>query len=277
MAIISFGGFTPSVQDGSLSVSVEEHGPASPSYRGYLRDAVRARRRTWKFTVPVDTAANGDALADFILGRGHHFAFDTSLYSDGGLGPQSGYAASLGTAAPAPKFGSRRVQVNSATTLSWVMSVPRTGSWTMAWWFYNGASWDHWAVTSNNTTLTYYKNGVGTTAPGNYSVTESSGNGTFSLLGKNVAGTNQNSQFDDLVILPWPATSTMVTAWAAATSAFHPLPYLYLSGDVLTETGPVQVRGAVRSLPMSQGAPSSGWANNLRSVDVELVERQPYR
>lgn len=282
MPIISLNGYSLNVAPGSIRRgSIEEIGPVEGSYKGWTRDAVRARRRTWSGTIPYEVSATQEAVEQLITGRAHHFPFDSGLYSDkSGLGPNSGYSVTLAATAPTPKFGAYRCQVTSGSAVAWTCDVPIANTWSMAWWFSTGGAWTHYCVTSRAGTVTRYVSGAVSGATlANYSVTTSGTSGTFSLLGKDTAGTNSaTAYFDDLVIFPTCAlNANLVTAFAASTIAQSSLPFLNLTGDVLDEAGPVEVRGRLGEVRFVEGYKGGAWNNNLRTVDFTLVETKPYR
>jgi hypothetical protein len=281
MTILNLNGYAVNVAPGSLKRgAIEEIGPSDGNYRGWMRDAVRARRRTWSGNIVVDSAASQESLEQLISGRGFHFPFDNGLYSDkSGLGPNSGYSVTLASAAPAPKFGNFRMQITSASAIAWTCEVPISGTWSMAWWFSSGAGWTHYCVTSKAGSVIKYVNGAVSVATlGNYSVSVSGTTMTFYLLGRDVAGAfSAAAYFDDLVIFPTCAlNANIVAAFAAATAAQSPLPHLNLTGDLLDEAGPVEVRGKLGDVSFLEGH-KGAWSNSLRTVAFSLVEANPYR
>lgn len=284
MAFLAINGYTIPCLDGSVHESTAEHGPTGPSFKGWTRDAIRARARTWSASVPMGIQSNNDAIRHLVLGQGHHFAFDTTLYSDGYVGPSAGYSIALGTSSPTPKFGTRRANPGSNSTLSYVVDVPLGDNWTLMF-YYNSANttpgantYDHYAIVRTNGVSVVYKNGVVSTSISNYTVTVSGTSATFSLLGKDTAGSNSaNIFYDDLVILPWPASANMVAAWSALTVAFSSMPYLNLTGTILQETGPAIVRGSVGDRSFAMGSVNGSWYGNLSVLPVTFVEAQPMR
>lgn len=246
----------------------------------------RAWPREWNLQTPPLAAAHADALEQMLLGRGHTFSFDSwGTSADGtGLGANSGYAAQLITSSPTPKFGTRALKVNSSGgSCGWTVTLPDTTTWTMMWWHNHNNSpantWVHYAVTCTAGqyrayaagALTYGPSASPPSSPANFSVSGS----TLSLLGKELNGTNSaNSNYDDLVILPWAAPTELVAAVAASSLAFGALPGMTLTGDIVQETTGILVVGAeVVSVPV-QATVDGVWASNNRQVSFKLVEVQ---
>jgi hypothetical protein len=285
MAILVLNGHTIPVLDGSPSWTYEEIGPVGASIKGWTRDAVRTRRRVFTATVPYHNADKRDEIIHLVSGRGHHIPFDTSLYSDGGVGPNSGYSCTLGTTAPTPKYGTRRVNVGSGTALSYVVEAPLGDVYSVLWW-YNlsnttpGANtYLHHAVTKNAAgTVVYYENAVAGATINNYSVAYATPSLTVSLEGQEApgGGATAGAFFDDLVILPFDISATMVASIYGAGRAFSAMPLLNLTGDILREPGPVLVRGKVGGdVRLAQASVNGTWYNNLRTFPITLTEAQP--
>lgn len=251
-----------------------------------LQRGERGWPREWTLATPPMTAAQAEALENLLLGRGHTFSFDSwGLTADGtGLGANAGYAAQLITSAPTPKYGARALKVNSSGgSCAWTVTLPDSTSWSMMWWHNHNNSpantWTHYAVTCTagsyrvftDGVLTYGPSGTPPTSPGNFSVSSS----TFSLLGKQTNGTNSaNSNFDDLVILPWAAPAELVAAVASSSLAFGALPGMLLTGDIVQETSGILVTGAEVSSAAVQAFIDGAWASNHRVVSFKLLEVQ---
>jgi hypothetical protein len=278
-------GFDIPVLAGSGRVEESEVGSIDRAEDGQLRDFIRVRPRVWRVNVPFTTWAKSDALQNLVRGRGHHIPFDTSYASDGGVGPNSGYAGcSLSTSAPSPKFGTRRLAITSAAAgMTFTVACPLGDQWTLMFWLYTAATavWKHYAVTKDGTgTTVKYVNGVAGATLANYTVTVTGTSGSFNIQGKDNAGTNNLVHYDDLVILPWAATAQMVAAWAAQTVAFSPLPRLNLQGTFISDATvnrQVTVRGNVGGITTAEAHLGGTYYANLQAVELTFTEVAPYR
>lgn len=207
----------------------------------------RALKREWKLkTIPYSPT---DALAFryAVRGEGHHWSFDsnsptgTYLYSDKGLlNSASSGTLTYATSTPSPKFGAGELEISSGGSVTWAALVGEdgntAGSWSVIVWFYNGSSWDGYAVSYNGSSYVQYKNGV-VGLPALPGFISASGSG-LALLGKGYGGSNQVAYFDDLVVLPYLARPADLAVWSGATAAFAPLPKVGLSGTMVSALSP---------------------------------------
>lgn len=292
MAFLSINGWEIDILDGSFSVADVDVGVRGAGYGGSSRDARRAIGVQVKATTIFQDQWLSMPLEELLRGNGHHFSFDETLYADTasgrGVGPEAGYSASLVTAAPAPKYGTRCLKVPSATTISWIVNAPYddpsgSGECTVMVWFWNGASWDHYVYCQAPAGVSLFKNGayLSGAAPGNVSATVASdGSATVTLEGQNFAGANADAYFDDLVILPVsldPNADGVVTdaisGFYANTQAFSNLPRLDVGGDWYRNGDrTIEMVGAVVST-----SHKGGLARKLRSVEFTLTEAAPGR
>lgn len=264
---------------------------------GTWRDGVRGHADRWRMRTALVDQTIGETLEWLLRGRGYHFPFDGDLLSARSrLSPNSPHPAQLGTVAPTPKYGGRRMNVTSSGgTVSWTMDLIRTGTWAASWWHnYNNTvpaanSWDHWAIIANDGFYTSFKNGVSQasgasppTNPGNYSASEANGRLTFGLLGKQTDGTNTTAAFfDDLVLVPFfygNGTGSLLDAIYTSTVAFSDLPFLRASGtafeeaDSLNATGK-EMRGFVENVENLTAGGDSGFLASNREITFSLRER----
>ena len=294
-ALLTVNGWELPIMDGAFKVTDVEIGSRSGAYSGASRDARRAIGKQITCTVALQTDLLSEPLEDLIRGRGHHFPFDTTLFADGtGVGPESGYSAVLGSAAPAPKYGTQRLQVTSASSISWIVDAPYdaasgSGSFTLMWWFYNGASWDHYIYSESPSGAALYKNGAYDSAglTGNVTATvNSDGELTVTLEGQNVAGANATAYYDDLVILPFAldvnadgVVTAAMTGFYSAGRAFSAMPLLDVGGAWYRANtfGPMPMVGSVTGVGYNQGSINGQWHQTLRTVDITLTEAAPRR
>lgn len=296
MAFLTINGWTIPILDGSFSVQDVDVGQRGPGYSGASRDARRAIGLQVRATAVVQGHHLAMPLEELLRGKGHHFPFDETLYAESGsgvgVGPEAGYSATLVTAAPAPKYGTRCLKVPSGTTISWIVDEKwyadyGQGEYTIMFWFWNGASWDHYIMTSAPNGTSSYKNGVyATPAPSNYQVTETSpGLLTVELQGQNAAGVNADAYFDDLVILPYSLdVNGDNTAWESITGfygagrAFSALPRLDVGGSWYRNGEDfLEMVGTVVNSQYRQAQIASVFSNSARMVEFLLTEAAPKR
>ena len=101
----------------------QEHGAYfGRSLDGTGRRTSRAQKRMWSVATPPLDLADADALEGLVLGKGHHWPFDSHFYSSKGLGPDSGYSAGtvIGTTTPSPAVGAGYLEVPSAGSIAFV-------------------------------------------------------------------------------------------------------------------------------------------------------------
>lgn len=285
MAFLTLQGVQWNVSKDGAAPKIVEIGYSGRQIDGSLASTRRAIKREWKLkTIPYNPV---DALMfqDVLLGLGNHWSFDsptTYLYSDKGL-LNIVATGTYTTAAPAPKFGVGCIQVLSAAALTWTALLgidgSAAGAFTVVVWFWNGASWDGYAMSYivATSTAVVYKNGalLGSTVPGFFQF--STTNGNFALVGKNFAGTLQNSFFDDLVILPYFTRPADLAIWSSAAAAFAPLPKIAIAGDLITgisPNAPSLVYGSVDGIDevMVNTGDGNGLYDNAQVVTFGLKE-----
>lgn len=291
MGFLDLNGWDLNVSVDSFRSSDVEIGSRGGAYSGASRDGRRAIGLQFQGTAVLQKNIDAGPLENMLRGRGHHFPFDTTLYADGtGVGPEAGYSATLVTAAPAPKYGTRCLKVPSATSISWIVDMPwypeqGMGEYTLMFWFWNGASWDHYIITSAPDGGSSFKNGASAAAPGNYSVTEASpGTLTVTLEGQNAAGANADAYFDDLVILPFSldpqgdaVATDAITGFYTAGRAFSAMPRLLVTGTCLNGgVGYLEMLGAVGNVGWAQAMVGGVWTT-VRTVEFTLTEAAPRR
>jgi hypothetical protein len=257
---------------------------------GVMRRGDRAQALILEAETPVMAAADANALEAMCLGRGFAFSLNDGLYSQRtSLGPVAGYNAALHTTSPTPKFGARYLKVNSSGgACAWAFNLEETNVWSAMWWHNHNNSpsntWAHYCVVNNagqwsvyvDGSLTYGPSGTPPTSPGNFSASVSGNLLTFSLLGKQVNGTNSaNANFDDLVLLPWAVPAGLVAAVVASTRAFPAPPFVEVSGDVV-DGRVVLCAAEVTAQAVERAVIGGTWTNTLRSLSIRFEEVNPF-
>ncbi len=188
-------------------------GGMSRGYSGKLRGTQRARKGEWALRLFPFKVAEAIAHEGLLLGEGHYWSFDSDLYSSKGLGPRSGYSATLATGG---KYGGK-VSITSIT-----YAAGLADDWAVLVYRWNGSAWDYYAVRSDGAKwLNSTRNDAASTT---WLAVDADGDLTL---------TGAPTDYDELVALPYLATADMIVAWQALTTQFSSLPKLNVSGDVV--------------------------------------------
>lgn len=231
------------------------------SVNGYFWSERIFNTRSWQVTTTLISLDDAEALFGLLTGRGHHWSFNSDLYSDKGLTDNgAGSWALVGSGA---KFGSDCVEIDAGVTIA----LPSTyeNQWTIGLWTDLGAgTWQHRLQTSDGD---QWQDGVkGTFAGWDYAPTASS----FTI---------PVGVYDDLVILPYAASTDMGNNWPL-TSPFGDIPYMRLEGDFSVVR---PLAGASYTTVACEGSPSvshvqvgaSTRATYKAQVSFNLREEQP--
>lgn len=279
MTFLTLNGLTVSVADSSASKRVADVGWTGRSYDGDQHDSVLAERPSWQIATTPLTEAAGVELERLLHGDGHHFDFDSSLYSERkGLGPTSGYSMSLVTSSPTPKLGTKCAKFGSGSVLYYATGY--TGDYSLLWWFNNTVSWEHLAVVYDSAAATSTRYVDGAVNSSTWYNLYNSGNrwgvtsaGTLTFYGKlRATDTNATVAIDDLVVLPYQVTTGLINAHynSGTGRAFSALPLLDLSGDVTESPSAIEVRARDIEVGFVQGFSTGSWTNNLRTIRCAL-------
>lgn len=256
MPFCVLGGITIPIAAGEATKRREIIGERTRAFSGELRSSVRARKDSFPMrTIPMAPAL-ADAIVALVEGQGHRWAFDEHLYSDKGLGlfAGSGAGASLGTTAPVPKYGAKRLGLAAAASVTYATALG--GAWTVMVWRWSGSAWVHYAIRSDGAKWIGVARNDAAATP--WLQVDGAGNVTI------VAGGAEF--YDDLVCLPYLVPAEWVAAWAVRSSAFSPLPRLHLTGDI----GTALVEGEAESVPAIRANIAGG--KLARTVNLTLSE-----
>lgn len=268
MSYLSLSGFEVPVAAASATFENTALGERSRSFSGQALPNRRALVRNFSCTTTLQSRADILPLIGLIEGNGHKWSFDNDLYSSKGLGPQAGYTITMSAAGGVA--GGGYMQVTSAQTIGW--RKVQYGDWSMLVYKYTGGAWHQYVYTYDASTATalQYKDGLPHTPIAGDSILNwftVTGSADFVFSGKDIDGVNGNSRYDELVIVPWLMTASMVAAFHANTGIggmpFSELPLLWVTGSIIPD-GPVQFVGA----PVS-GAfqPASVAAGDMLALD----------
>lgn len=248
MPYLTLSGFEVPVSTVGANYARTAQGDESRAFGGQFVPSRRNVSRTFTLTAPLASRSDQLPLMGLIQGDGHKWNFNSDLYSSKGLGPQAGYTVTM--SATGGIVGGY-VQVTSAQTLSYRRL--QDSDYSMMVWKYVGAAWVQYVLTfdASTGTTTQYKAGSPHTPIAGDNITNwfsySTGTGDFTLNGKDIAGTNANSRYDELVIVPYLMTAEMVSAFHTEVQTtglpFSELPLLNVAGDIIP-SGPVQFVGS---------------------------------
>ncbi len=219
MPFLALNGIPVPVELDSASRDVLEIGEMSRAEDGALRKSNQGIKIPIPIKLALLPAAEAFAWQCLILGLGHVWSFDVSVYSSKGspLTLVDG-ARSAGSA----KFGAAKLVLDDTTGMLSFTPVRGTGHTVMFWLSGDGGStWNHYIQT--NTAL--YKNGVVGVISETATLTA-----TDSALSLASTG-GADVWVDDLVLLPFDIPESWVAALAAPAAEFSLLPKLHASGD----------------------------------------------
>jgi hypothetical protein len=277
MAFLSPNGITIPVFDASPSRSLERKGSRRRSLRGEVHDLSRGSRRAWKMTACFIGVGHGyedgDAFEHLVQGEGHYLGFANGLQASTGLQPMPGHAGI--TWNPANGFGGVPGYLDTTGTVRLQYDAQLGDDWTVvcrdssAAWAISGLAFTDaggWDDTTERTSLA----DINSFSSMNFEVVD----GVLTI------SSGMGSGLDDLVILPWRATGSMLQTWAAlGTAEWGPLPVLRVTGDVIAEDHAFMVGevNGVRYVGKGSvsGSVSTAWVNNAKIVDFTLHEVPP--
>ena len=250
MPYLSLSGFSVPVRATGATFANTALGEDSRAFGGQLVPSRRSLSRSFEIQTIVDTPGAARALAGLVQGEGHKWSFNSDLYSSKGLGPQAGYTVTM--SATGGVAGGGYVQVTSAQSIGW--RSLQYGDFTMMVYKYTGGAWHQYVYTYDlsTTTVAQYKDGASHSPVAGDNITNwftyTSATGDFAFAGKDIDGTNGNSRYDELVIVPYLMTAEMISAFNTETRtnsrAFGEIPQLNVSGDIIPD-GPVAFIGSV--------------------------------
>ena len=194
-------------------------------------------RRQWSGTSKLLARSEADAIRSLIKGRGHHFGFEDTEYSDKGLGLEA-----TPTFSATAKYGTK--SATSGSDLEANFGATYATYWTVLVWKYVSSTWVHIAARSDGTLWD-----DGDTAGATEAAAISMASTGFLTLS---AG-----QYDDLVVVPYEMPDAWVEAIAADTQAFSALPDLRLAGDCVGDQE-IIVMGTEPAQPFTNDGTTGG-------------------
>jgi hypothetical protein len=274
MAFLSINGVVVRVADASVTQTLARRLSRSRSFRGELRDARRAIRRSWTIEARNADHADGRALEQMIEGQGHLFDLADGLQGSTGLMPEAGLVAGL-TLKPAlaGAFGDGYLEVAAAVTGTVLAYDVQVGDeWTVLVRRKVAGAWVGYAQRSDGAA---YVDGAWSSTFGlPFSI---GGLGLYVRATEGVVELVKDSAaaaelLDDLVILPYRMSDAMLATLTASTAPkFGGCPVLRIEGDLVGETafglGNITETEIVEAPSQVAGV---GWVNNARIVRFRL-------
>jgi hypothetical protein len=244
-------------------------GIQAPANDGSMR-ATRINRKHDLSVVSIPLSGS-DAFAweNLLVGEGHHFAFDASLYSSKGLGPSSSSGATQ--VAGTPKYGAGVLRLAATTgTITYPAAANSSGgtpSWTVMVWRFETAVWHHYVVTSAG-----HKWFDGVRADGTSTTWLSVGSGNVTIA--NTGGASQD--YDDLVVLPVAVLDAWPPLFFALGAAFSDLPYLTVAGSLVLEAATRKMIGKCTVAKVLRANPTGAAgaaAKDVTVLQIDLMEK----
>jgi hypothetical protein len=263
MSFLTLNGIAIAVSEGHAKKSAKEIGDRADAFDGTpLLSRQRIRREYEVDSVPL-VKTEAWALENFVLGAGHHWSFDSHLYSSKGLGPNVFTGTTAGSVAG--KYGNKLTLAATTGQLNYPAAVAEgNGDSTVLVFRFESGAWHHYIVRSDGSR--WYDGVLG------------AGGATASWLTVSPAGsvtlTNStvNAQdYDDLVALPFKIPDSWVAGLYAyhAAQAFSDLRRLTMGGDFVQAT--VSVVGELTGDSIRK-ATISGTKQATRSLSFKLTE-----
>jgi hypothetical protein len=282
MAFLRINGWQVHVASAQATRRLIAPGRRGRSFRGQIRDSRRDHRAAVEVQTIFADADDAFSLQQLLLGRGHFFDFGKGVEATTSLMPD--YVHPLITLTPT---GTGAFGVGGGLTIpagaldavfvvdpqlrddewSLVARVLVEGIWTGYAWRADGASFVSGA--RNDTAGRPVANGGLGLRP---VVTD----GIVHL----VKDTTGAVQLDDLMILSFRASDSMLAAFTGTTTSKPSIPELVAEGDVFgTSSGDkINVLGEVGDIDVVQGRssiPGRGWVNNARQLRFTLYAVDP--
>lgn len=245
--------------------SDEEIGERTRAASGKSLVSIRDRKIVRKLTVRTEDTTLAEAIKGLLCGDGLSWTFDIDWYSEQGLpviATAGAASSSLGSTAPTPAFGAKRLAIPAATTVSWQLPDRYSVSWTLIFWAYYLGAWHHYVV---NSLGAKWKDGVTTTASVYVNVVTAGGTTQMQLSAPSGAAT----YYDDVVAVPYLWPSTWPAQVYAGMRAWKPFPFLEVNGDLMPQFGLFTCRGEYNGAPCTNRGAASG---RLREMEFTLYE-----
>ena len=261
MSFATINGWALPVRDGTARGERQQHGNLSESWTNRPNRNRTGSPRSWRMTTAKVAPDVADTLEALLDGRGHRFSFDDNVTSSAGLVPQGGAGTFSfpGQLTSPPVFGRSHLYI-SAGSVIWNPGF-YDGKWTVMYFRDVDTTAEHVVVRSDGAKwLDNVRNDAAVTTELTVS------NGAVQL---------DVGHYDELVLLPYAASASLIESGAGYGDTFSDLPNLKLSGDIVGGDV-VEVRGKEDGSGYIQHGSPIGWVNNAREVACLFDERRAY-
>lgn len=203
--------------------SIVEIGEMGRAFDGTLIGTRRAKKKEWGLRTTLLSQSEAEAVKSLILGEGHYWTFDDDLYSSKGLGPQSG-STSATQSTSGGKYGGK------AAVTSLAYETELTGDYTVNLWRKSSSgTYQYWTVRSDGKK---WRDATNNDALGSTWLSVDS-DGDLNITGSSTGGARD---CDELMALPYLATTSQVDALHSWTTQFSELPRLDCYGDLVNRS-----------------------------------------
>lgn len=268
MSFCTVNGLSIEIKHKSWSEESEDVTDMGRTPNGTLFMNTTAYKRRWRGRVPLTVGALSAALRDWIKANFQYANFESSVRTNMGATPT--VVGTFSTSTSQKKFGSRGGLISSGGSAAYALGTQFATKWTMVVWKRTALNtFTHYAINSDGV---QYKAGAVHTPSGGDSVVNwaTIASGTFTLLGKDVGGTNSaNAFYDELLFFPFILDVTMIAALAARTASLNFTPCTVLLGGDTVGGTEVPCCGMVSSLSNTFTVSS----NTASEIDFQLTER----
>lgn len=241
MAALTINGWEiPLAETRSPSLSYQRVGPADAlaADGSILRTSTAHKWTSPRLQTTPLSLAEGRSLQRLLLGMGEVWTFNESgsqaLVGSKGTGPEAGSAGARSVAQA--KHGAASLLCASGDDHTYDAG---SSTWSLLFWRYS-TQWDHYALTSAGEWWDGTSKGSGTN-PSNFTTTSGS---LLTLRGRNDAGSDSDSYYDHVVIVPYVLADAAIEAFAADSDPFGVLKLLSCGGDLVEGSSGLQCVGA---------------------------------
>lgn len=265
-------------------------GADSENINGWATQSDQGVKRYIDITTTPLSKSDAVAQAGWMMGLGEMWSFEAAAAADqqwGSRGTGASAASTWQQDNTNKKYGTYGIQLDGVSSEYFQVTAdlaPGGGrgwapdDFTIMFWRKEDAGTQyHYAYVSDNGSVTEYRNTTASTYNITNTVTITTGaSGSVRLLGKAIADgtTNVSAYYDDLVILPFAATSDMVSAAYNLGTQFSSLPLVSVSGDAIMSSSAKTFFSRVRTMPVVSAVVGGTFASTHHKIIAELKEHR---
>lgn len=292
MAFLRVNGLEISAQVAGFGLNDESVDNYSRSVSDSMEGITYSVKKNYEFeTVPLQLD-EAHALEGWLRGIGHLWSFsrrDPATTRFTRTSADAGLILSSGTVATDAVYGSHALMVLSAATSTATASFGAEGDWSIFGYQKVGtATYSSYAVRSRNGVVEAFQAGASVATVRFVALSASSGYLGMALLGRNNAGSSATALYDNVAMVPYALTDSMVTSLASCyygmpTTGPAKPPFVTITGDALQrgsvavnevgERGGQSAKGYVIASNPIPVSIDGGFRYNARTLEVRLVEK----